>query len=47
MEFNSIIKTVMQQEWKVTEFDFVTDEEFEKKRLDPQYSFIYMSQSDL
>jgi hypothetical protein len=42
-EFNSIIRTVMQQEWKVTEFDFVTDEEFEKQRLDPQYSFIYMS----
>jgi len=30
-EFNSIIRTVMQQEWKVTEFDFVTDEEFEKQ----------------
>jgi hypothetical protein len=42
-EFNSIIKTVMQQEWNVTEFDFVTNKEFEAKRLDPQYSFIYMS----
>ena len=42
-EFNSIIRTVMQQEWNVTEFDFISNKEFEAKRLDPQYSFIYMS----
>jgi hypothetical protein len=42
-EFNSIIRTVMQQEWNVTDFDFISNKEFEAKRLDPQYSFIYMS----
>jgi hypothetical protein len=43
MEYNSIIKKVMQQEWKITEYDFISDEQFKEKRLDPQYSFIYMS----
>jgi hypothetical protein len=44
MEYNSIIKKVMQQEWTVTSYDFISNKEFEEKRLDPQYSFIYMSQ---
>jgi hypothetical protein len=43
MEYNSIIKTVMLQEWNITPYDFITSREFEKKRMDPQYSFIYMS----
>lgn len=43
MEYNSIIKKVMQQEWNITEFDFITNKEFEAKRMDAQYSFIYMS----
>lgn len=43
LEYNSIIKKVMQQEWNITEFDFITDKEFEEKRMDAQYSFIYMS----
>ena len=43
MEYNSIIKKVMEQEWNITEFDFITNKEFEAKRMDAQYSFIYMS----
>jgi hypothetical protein len=43
MEYNSIIKKVMEQEWKVTEYGFISNKEFEEKRFDPQYSFIYMS----
>jgi hypothetical protein len=43
MEYNSIIRKVMQQEWTVTEYDFITSKEFEEKRMDAQYSFIYMS----
>jgi len=43
MEYNSIIKKVMQQEWTVTPYEFITDKEFEERRMDPQYSFIYMS----
>jgi hypothetical protein len=44
MEYNPIIRKVMQQEWNITEYDFISNKEFEEKRLDPQYSFIYMSQ---
>jgi hypothetical protein len=44
MQYNSIIKKVMEQEWKITGFDFISNKEFEEKRLDPQFSFIYMSQ---
>lgn len=43
VEYNSIIKKVMEQEWKVTEYGFISNKEFEEKRFDPQYSFIYMS----
>jgi hypothetical protein len=43
-EYNAIIKKVMQQEWNITEYDFVSEKEFEEKRMDAQYSFIYMSQ---
>ncbi|MBN1144484.1 MAG: hypothetical protein JXA72_08670 [Bacteroidales bacterium] len=43
MEYNKIIRGVMQQEWNITEFDFITDKEFQEKRMDAQYSFIYMS----
>ncbi len=43
LEYNYIIKDVMNQEWNVTEFDFISYKEFEELRLDPQYSFLYMS----
>jgi hypothetical protein len=43
LEYNMVIKEVMQQEWKATNFDFITFKDFEKLRFDPQYSFIYMS----
>jgi len=43
MEYNAIIKKVMQQEWNITEFDFISSKEFEEKRMDAQFSFIYMS----
>lgn len=44
LEYNSIIKKVMQQEWNITEYGFISNKEFEEKRMDAQYSFIYMSQ---
>lgn len=43
MEYNDIIKKIMQQEWNITEFDFISEKEFDAKRMDAQYSFIYMS----
>lgn len=43
-EYNAIISDVMKQEWNITEFDFISSKEFEEKRFDPAYSFIYTSQ---
>jgi hypothetical protein len=43
LEYNSIIKEVMEQEWTITDYEFITFKEFEEKRMDPQYSFLYMS----
>jgi hypothetical protein len=44
LEYNIVIKEVMQQEWKITKFEFITFKQFEALRVDPQYSFIYMSE---
>ncbi len=44
LEYNYVIKTVMEQEWEITEYDFISFKEFEEKRFDPQYSFLYMTQ---
>jgi hypothetical protein len=43
LEYNQIIKEVMEQEWTVTEYEFISFKEFEEKRFDPKYSFLYMS----
>ena len=42
-EYNFFVKKVMEQEWTITDYEFINQSEFEKKRLDHQYSFIYMS----
>ena len=44
LEYNIIIKKVMEQEWTITPFEFITFAQFEEMRKDPQYSFIYMAQ---
>ena len=44
LEYNYIIKEIMQKEWTITEYDFISSGEFEEKRKDPQYSFIYLAQ---
>ncbi|MBN1599594.1 MAG: hypothetical protein JW894_14970 [Bacteroidales bacterium] len=44
LEYNIIIKEVMEQEWGITDFEYITFKEFEELRFDPQYSFLYMSQ---
>jgi hypothetical protein len=43
LEYNYIIKDIMKKEWTITEYDFISSGEFEEKRKDPQYSFIYMA----
>lgn len=44
LEYNYVIRTVMEQEWEITDYDFISFKEFEKKRFDPKYSFLYMTQ---
>ncbi len=39
-DFNFKIKEVMKHVWNVTEFEFITDQEFEEKKSDPSYSFL-------
>jgi hypothetical protein len=43
-DFNLVAKETMPMEWKITPFDFITWKDFEKKRLDPSYSFILLNQ---
>ena len=44
LEYNYVIKDVMEQEWEITDYEFISFSEFEEKRLDPKYSFLYMTQ---
>lgn len=44
LEYNYVIKEVMEQEWNITAFDYISFKQFEELRKDPQYSFLYMSQ---
>ena len=44
LEYNLNIREVMKQEWTITDYDFISSKEFEEKRLDPQYSFLLMTQ---
>lgn len=44
LEYNYVIREVMEQEWEITDYDFISFSEFEEKRLDPKYSFLYMTQ---
>jgi len=38
--YDSEIMEAMENEWTLTEFEAIRYDEFEKKRMDPQYSFI-------
>lgn len=39
-DFNFKIKEVMESLWTLTEFDFISNAEFEEKKNDPSYSFL-------
>lgn len=40
--YDGEIKEVMKQEWDITEWDVIPFAEFEEKRQDPGYSFLYL-----
>ena len=39
-DFNFKIKDVMNEHWTLTEFEFITEQEFEEMKGDPAYSFL-------
>ncbi len=39
-EYNFEIKDAIKKNWKLTEYDFISISEYEKKRKDPAYSFL-------
>ncbi len=42
-EYNMVIKDIIKKEWDLTKYEFIPFNEFEKKRLDPQYSFLVVT----
>ena len=44
ISYNILIKDAVQNFWKSTEFEFIDQQEFEKRRKDPKYSFIVLMQ---
>ena len=40
--FNAPVKDAVQQYWKATQYEFIDQNEFSKRRNDPKYSFIVM-----
>jgi hypothetical protein len=43
-EYNIVIQNVMQQEWKMTPYEFIKQSDFESKRTNPAYSFLCLLQ---
>jgi hypothetical protein len=40
--YNSYIKDAVQKYWKTTEYEFISQQEFEKRRSDSKYSFLVL-----
>jgi len=46
-EFNEVIETCMKNFWKITPYEVLNVNDFEKKRKDPKYSFIILSEASM
>lgn len=44
-EYDVMIKEAIQKNWRVTQFDFITQAEFENQRLDPSKSFLIYTET--
>jgi uncharacterized protein involved in tolerance to divalent cations len=42
-DFNFKIKEVMEKVWTLTEYEFISEQEFEERKGDPAYSFLVMT----
>jgi hypothetical protein len=45
ISYNVFIKDAVQKYWKITEFEFIDQQEFEKRRIDSKYSFLVLMKS--
>ena len=41
--FDAEIEEVMAKEWDITEYEFIPFSEFEEKRMNPEYSFLFLA----
>jgi len=41
--FDAEIEEVMESEWEITDYEIIPWDQFEEKRMDPQYSFLYLT----
>ena len=44
--YNSYIKEAVKSFWKITPYEFIDVSEFNVRRLDPEYSFIVLTQTN-
>ncbi len=44
--YNTYIKEAVKAYWKITPYEFISVEDFNKRRIDPTYSFIVLTQTD-
>jgi len=42
-DYNDKMKNAIKKNWKLTEYDFISNKEFEQKKLNPEYSFLVTS----
>ncbi len=43
-DYNLALSEVIAKEWKITPYEFIELKDFEEKRMDPQYSFLFLNQ---
>lgn len=44
-EYNGIIKEVIQKNWRISKYDFISYSEFESKRTDPNNTFLIVTET--
>lgn len=45
LSYNIYLKKAVEEHWKLTEYEFITHEEFEKRHTDSKYSFLFLSKA--
>ena len=45
LSYNIYLKKAVEKHWKITEYEFITHEEFESRRRDSKYSFLFLAKA--